>query len=246
MAIRPWRRHPSRGVNTLTGEGLAEALTGASRSRRRGERAFVEGQGRSGVLRDSRSQSSGRRSGRRRANISRTLGRRHRSSSPKWLLPSEDGRETLIKASRVPYTILRATQFFEFVSGIAQAASDGHTVRLSPAFVQPIGSDDVATALADLALEAPLNGTIELAGPEKIRLDELVRRYLAEHRDTRQVITDVHAFYFGTELPDQASFRRERSYRPDTFRGLAPPLRPSGVSHQIALDSQRQARHRLG
>ncbi|MBI4467982.1 MAG: SDR family oxidoreductase, partial [Acidobacteria bacterium] len=86
----------------------------------------------------------------------------------------------------------------------AQSATDGLTVRLSPALVQPIGSDDVADSLADITVEEPLNGTVELAGPEAIPLDEFVRRFLSANRDARKVITDVHARYFGTELNDQS------------------------------------------
>jgi uncharacterized protein YbjT (DUF2867 family) len=113
-------------------------------------------------------------------------------------------QENLIKSSQIPYTILRSTQFFEFVSAIAQSATDGQTVRLSPALVQPIVSDDVADALADIAVGKPVNGTVELAGPERIPLDELVRRYLSANRDPRKVTTDVHARYFDTELNDQS------------------------------------------
>ena len=112
-------------------------------------------------------------------------------------------QENLIKASKIPYTIVRSTQFFEFVGGIAQSATDGQTVRLPPALIQPIVSDDVAAALAEVALGAPLNGTVELAGPERLRLDELVRRFLSAKQDARQVVTDVHARYFGIELNDQ-------------------------------------------
>jgi uncharacterized protein YbjT (DUF2867 family) len=113
-------------------------------------------------------------------------------------------QENLIKASTVPYTILRSTQFFEFIGAIAQSGTDGQTVRLSPALVQPVVSDDVAAALADVAVGEPVNGTVELAGPEPIRLDELVRRFLSANRDARKVTTDVHARYFGTELNDQS------------------------------------------
>ena len=113
-------------------------------------------------------------------------------------------QENLIKASKVPYTIVRATQFFEFVNGIAQSATDGQTVRLPPALMQPIVSDDVAAALADFTVGVPLNGTVELAGPEPIRLDELVRRFLSVKQDARQVVADVHARYFGIELNDQS------------------------------------------
>src|SRR4029434_916577 len=99
-------------------------------------------------------------------------------------------QETLIKASPIPYTIVRATQFFEFVSGIAQSATEGQTVHVAPALMQPIVSDDVASVLADVAVEEPLNGTIELAGPEPIRMDELVRKYLSANHDARTVTTD--------------------------------------------------------
>jgi uncharacterized protein YbjT (DUF2867 family) len=113
-------------------------------------------------------------------------------------------QEHLIKSSKVPYTIVRATQFFEFVNGIAQSATDGQTVRLSPALVQPIVSDDVADALAEITLGAPVNSTVELAGPERLRLDELVRRFLIAAQDPREVVTDVHARYFGVELNDKS------------------------------------------
>src|SRR5205814_8260087 len=113
-------------------------------------------------------------------------------------------QENLIKESPIPYTIVRATQFFEFVGAIAQSATEGQTVRLPPAMMQPIVSDDVAAALADIAVEQPFNGTIELAGPEPIRMDELVRRFLSANRDARKVTTDVHAGYFGTAVNDQS------------------------------------------
>jgi uncharacterized protein YbjT (DUF2867 family) len=113
-------------------------------------------------------------------------------------------QENLIKASPVPYTIVRATQFFEFVGGIAESATDGQTVRLSPASFQPIVSDDVAAALAEVAVGAPLNGMVELAGPERVPLDKLVGRFLSATGDPRQVVTDVHARYFGLELNDQS------------------------------------------
>jgi uncharacterized protein YbjT (DUF2867 family) len=113
-------------------------------------------------------------------------------------------QETLIKASPVPYTIVRATQFFEFVGGIAQSATDGQTVRLSPALVQPIVSDDVAAALAEVTLGTPVNGTVELAGPERLPLDKLVGRFLIATQDPREVVTDVHARYYGIELNDQS------------------------------------------
>jgi uncharacterized protein YbjT (DUF2867 family) len=111
-------------------------------------------------------------------------------------------QEKLIQASGVPYTIVRATQFFEFVGAIAQSSADGQTVRLPPAMMQPILSDDVAAALADVALAEPLNATIDLAGPEPIQMDELVRTFLRATKDPREVVTDPQAGYFGTPVND--------------------------------------------
>jgi uncharacterized protein YbjT (DUF2867 family) len=113
-------------------------------------------------------------------------------------------QEKLIKASPIPYTIERATQFFEFVGGIAQTATEGHTVRLPPALMQPIAADDVAAVIADVAIAKPLNGTFDLAGPEPIRQDDLVRRFLTATGDARTVITDPKALYYGINVNDQS------------------------------------------
>jgi uncharacterized protein YbjT (DUF2867 family) len=106
-------------------------------------------------------------------------------------------QEELIKDSSIPYSIVHATQFFEFMKGIADAATDGNAVRLPPALMQPMAADDVARALARVAVGAPLNGMIEIAGPEQFRLDELVRRLLETLDDSREVITDPQACFFG-------------------------------------------------
>jgi uncharacterized protein YbjT (DUF2867 family) len=113
-------------------------------------------------------------------------------------------QEDLVKTGPVPYTIVRATQFFEFIGRIADSSTDGDTVRLSPALVQPEAADDVASTLADVAVGAPLNDTVELAGPEAFPLDELARRLLNANGDPRQVTADVHARYFGAELDDRS------------------------------------------
>src|SRR5207247_2724559 len=113
-------------------------------------------------------------------------------------------QENLIKASSIPYTIVRATQFFEFVGGIAQSATEGQTVRLPAVLMQPIVSDDVAAVMADAALAEPLNGTVDLAGPEPIRQDDLVRRFLRATGDARTVITDPKALYYGIAVNDQS------------------------------------------
>jgi len=195
---------PSSGVNTLTGEGLAEALAGAQ---------VVVDVANSPSFEDKAVLEFFETAGRNLLAAEATAGVGHHVAlsvvGTDRLLASgyfraKMAQENLIKASRIPYTILRSTQFFEFVSGIAQSATEGQTVRLSPALVQPVVSDDVAAALADVAVEEPLNGTIELAGPERIRLDELVRRFLSANRDARKVTTDVRAPYFGTELNDQS------------------------------------------
>ena len=124
-------------------------------------------------------------------------------------------QEETVKAGSVPYTILRATQFFEFIGRIADSSTDGDTVRLAPVLVQPEAADDVASTLADVAVGAPLNDTVELAGPEAFRLDELARRLLSAKDDPRQVIADVHARYFGAEL-------EERSLTPGDDARIAP------------------------
>ena len=113
-------------------------------------------------------------------------------------------QENLIKAAKIPYTIARATQFFEFVGGIAQSATQGDAIRLPPALMQPVGADDVAAMLAEIAVEKPLNAMVELAGPEPIRMDELVRQFLIANSDSRKVTTDPSALYYGLEVNDQS------------------------------------------
>jgi uncharacterized protein YbjT (DUF2867 family) len=113
-------------------------------------------------------------------------------------------QENLIKASPIPYTILHSTQFFEFLGGIAKAGTVGQTVHVAPALVQPIASDDVVAALAEIAMHPPLNAIVEVAGPERIRLAELVGHFLAGMGDSRQVVADANARYFGAVLNDQS------------------------------------------
>jgi uncharacterized protein YbjT (DUF2867 family) len=195
---------PNSGVNTITGEGLAEALAGAQ---------IVVDVANSPSFEDKAVLEFFETSGRNLLAAEAAAGVGHHVAlsvvgadrlPDSGYLRAKLAQENLIKASKIPYTILRSTQFFEFVSGIAQSATEGQTVRLSPAHLQPIVSDDVADALADVTLGAPVNGTIELAGPERIGLDELVRRFLSAKRDARQVVADVHARYFGTELDDRS------------------------------------------
>jgi uncharacterized protein YbjT (DUF2867 family) len=195
---------PSSGVNTLTGEGVAEALAGAQ---------VVVDVANSPSFEDKAVLEFFETSGRNLLAAEAAAGVGHHVAlsvvGTDRLLASgyfraKMAQENLIKASKIPYTIVRATQFFEFVSAIAQSATEGQTVRLPPALFQPVASDDVAGSLADIAVEKPVNGTVELAGPEPIRLDELVRRFLSANRDGRKVITDAHAGYFGTAVNDQS------------------------------------------
>ena len=146
-------------------------------------------------------------------------------------------QEELVKAGPVPYTIVRATQFFEFIGRIAESGADGDTIRLSPALIQPESADDVASTLADVAVGAPLNDTVELAGPEAFRLDELARRVLEASDDHRQVTADVHARYFGAELDDRSltPATTHASPRPVSRTGSASPStspNPKGVSRE--------------
>jgi uncharacterized protein YbjT (DUF2867 family) len=113
-------------------------------------------------------------------------------------------QEEAVKAASVPYTILRATQFFEFLNRIANSNTEGDTVHLPPVLVQPAAADDVAAALADVAESAPVNGIVELAGPEAFRFDELARRVLSANNDPRRVTADVHARYFGADLGEHS------------------------------------------
>ena len=221
----------STGVNTLTGEGLAEALAGAqavvdvANSPSFEDRAVLEFFETSG--RNLLAGGSGCRSAAPRG----VVGGRHGSPFGERLLRAKMAQENLIKASKIPYTIVRATQFFEFVGAIAELAIDGKTVRLPPALMQPIASDDVAAALAAVAVEPPHQGTLELAGPEPIRMDELVRRFLKANRDERQVTTDDQALYFGLKMNDQSLTPGDRPRIGPTRFDDWLSARPMAVAH---------------
>jgi uncharacterized protein YbjT (DUF2867 family) len=112
-------------------------------------------------------------------------------------------QENLIRASSIPYSVVRATQFYEFVKRIADFSTQGNKVFLPPVLIQPMAADDVASAVGGVALGAPVNGTIEVAGPEEFRLDELIRRGLAAGKDPREVVADPHARYYGIEVKER-------------------------------------------
>ncbi len=113
-------------------------------------------------------------------------------------------QEALIKEASIPYSIVRATQFFEFIKGIADAGADGNRVRVPPVLIQPMAADDVASAVGRVVTAPPLNGTVEIGGPEQFRLDELIRQVLNAYHDPREVIADPHARYFGSELGERS------------------------------------------
>src|SRR5919198_464926 len=185
---------PSTGVNTLTGEGLAEALAGAQ---------VVVDLANSPSFEDNPALEFFETSGRNLLAAEKTAGVKHHvalsvvgtdrliGSGPGSLsgyFRAKMAQENLIKASGIPFTIVHATQFFEFVKGIAQSGGDGPTIRLSSVLMQPMVSDDVAAAMAEVALGKPVNGMIEIAGPDQIRQDELVRRYFSVTGDARKVV----------------------------------------------------------
>jgi uncharacterized protein YbjT (DUF2867 family) len=195
---------PSSGVNTITGEGLAKALSSAQ---------VVVDVSNAPSWEDKAVLEFFEASARNLSAAEAAAGVVHHVAlsvvGTERLLASGYFRaimaqEELIKASKIPYTIVRATQFFEFVGGVAQFSTVGQTVHLPPALWQPMAADDVASALGEIALEPPVNGIIEVAGPERAGLDELVGRYLAATKDPRQVITDANALYYGVALDDRS------------------------------------------
>jgi uncharacterized protein YbjT (DUF2867 family) len=195
---------PSSGVNTVTGEGLAQALAGAQ---------VVVDVANAPSWEDKAVLEFFETSGRNLLAAEAAAGVGHHVAlsvvGTDRLLASgyfraKMAQENLIKTSSIPYTIVRATQFFEFVGSIAQLATEGQTVRLPPVLMQPIVSDDVAAVVAEVAVKEPLNSTIELAGPEPIRQDDLVRQFLKATGDTRTVITDSNALYYGIAVNDQS------------------------------------------
>jgi uncharacterized protein YbjT (DUF2867 family) len=193
---------PASGVNTLTGEGLNEALRGAQ---------VVVDVANSPSFEDRAVLEFFETSGRNLLAAEAAAGVKHHVAlsvvgtdrlAESGYFRAKIAQEKLIRESGIPYTIVHSTQFFEFLQSIAQAATEGQQVRLSPAFVQPIASDDVAAAMADVTLGQPANGVVEIAGPERVRLADLVQRFLTRTEDARTVVRDPQARYFGALLHD--------------------------------------------
>src|SRR5437667_11788105 len=207
---------PSRGINTITGEGVAAAMEGASvvvdvsnspsfeyrpaleffqtstRNRQAGETAAVVGH-----------------------HVALSVVGTERLGESGYFR-AKIAQEALIKASSIPYTIVHATQFFEFIKSIADAATDGNSVRLAPVLFQPMASDDVAAAVGRIAVGAPVNGVIEVGGPEQFRFDEMIRHFLSSRNDPRDVVADPDALYFGAVLTERTLVPEENAIRGET------------------------------
>jgi uncharacterized protein YbjT (DUF2867 family) len=194
---------PNSGVNTLTGEGLAEALKGAS---------VVVDVSNSPSWEDAAVMNFFETSTRNLLAAEAAAGVGHHVAlsvvGTERLLESgyfraKIAQENLIKASSIPYSIVRATQFYEFVKGIADLSTKDNEIHLPPALIQPMAADDVASAVGRIAVGPPINGTVEVGGPEQFRLDELIRHGLASRKDPRKVVADPQARYYGIKLTER-------------------------------------------
>jgi uncharacterized protein YbjT (DUF2867 family) len=194
---------PDSGVNTLTGQGVAAALEGAS---------VVADVSNAPSFEDTAVLEFFRTSTRNLLAAEATAGVRHHVAlsivgterlAQSGYFRAKIAQEKLIEEASIPYSIVRATQFFEFVQRIADMSTSGNTVRLAHVLIQPMAADDVASAVADVAVGSPVNGAVEVAGPQQFRLDDLVRTTLRERHDPREVITDPHAPYSGAELRER-------------------------------------------
>jgi uncharacterized protein YbjT (DUF2867 family) len=204
---------PNSGVNTLTGEGLANVLQGAS---------VVVDVSNSPSFEEAPAMNFFTTATRNLLQYEAAAGVRHHvalsvvgteqlsenrpadaEQSTRGYFRAKLAQERLIKESSIPYSIVHATQFFEFVKGIADAATVGTTVRLAPVLVQPMAADDVARAVGRVAVGAPVNGTVEVGGPQQFRLDELVRKGLRARNDPREVVADARAGYYGMEVDER-------------------------------------------
>ena len=194
---------PDTGVNTITGQGLAEVLQGAS---------VVVDVSNSPSFEDAAVMEFFTTSTRNLLEAAGAAGVTHYVAlsvvgterlSESGYFRAKIAQEDMIRKSSIPYSIVHATQFFEFVKNIAAAATQGDTVRLAPVLIQPMAADDVATAVGRVAVGTPVNGIVEVAGPEQFRLDELIREGLRARQDPREVVADPQARYFGAMLSER-------------------------------------------
>lgn len=195
---------PSSGVNTITGEGLAQAFVGAD---------VVVDVSNSPSFEENAVLSFFQTSQQNLAAAEKAAGVKHHVAlsivgadrlPDNGYLRAKVAQEALIRSSGIPYTIVRATQFLEFLGGIADSSMRGDEVYLPTGAIQPIAAEEVSAAVADIAVAAPINGITEIAGPERFSMAELVRRFLAEKGDNRKVTGDPEARYFGSKLDDKS------------------------------------------
>jgi uncharacterized protein YbjT (DUF2867 family) len=195
---------PNTGVDTMTGKGVAEVLTGAQ---------VVVDLANSPSFEDAAVMDFFKTSGRHVLTAAALAGVKHHIAlsvvgterlQGSGYMRAKMAQEDLIRQSGIPYTIVHSTQFFEFMGGIAQSGTVGQQVHVSSAYVQPISGDEVADVMAEVALGKPLNGIIEIGGPDKVRLSEIIARFLKMTNDAREVVADPHAKYFGVELSDDS------------------------------------------
>jgi uncharacterized protein YbjT (DUF2867 family) len=195
---------PNTGVNTLTGEGLAEVLVGAD---------VVVDVANSPSFEDDAAMAFFQTAGRNLLAAEQVAGVKHHVAlsvvgterlQASGYFRAKLAQEALIKASPTPYTILRSTQFFQFVGGIVHSAAAGDAIRLPPVQIQPIAADDVADVLTQVVVSPPVNGAIEVAGPQAFRLDTFAEQYLDAQQDPRDVVADPEALYFGAALDDRS------------------------------------------
>src|SRR6476620_955168 len=195
---------PNSGVNTITGEGLKEAIASVqvvidlANSPSFEDKAvleFFETSGRNLLAAEAAADGI-------RHHVALSIVGTDRSDN--GYFRAKVAQENLIKTSGIPYTIIRSTQFLEFLGGIAASSTDGNMVRISPGLFQPIAADDVAAVVADVALMAPRNGIVEIAGPERAPFDEIVARYLKAVGDPREVVSDPEARYYGSRVEERS------------------------------------------
>lgn len=204
---------PNTGVNTLTGEGLADVLKGAS---------VVVDVSNSPSFEETAAMNFFKTATHNLIQVGQSAGVQHyvalsvvgtdrlaerRPSDPEKTIRgyfrAKLAQEKLIKESSIPFSIVHATQFFEFVKSIADASSDGTTIRVAPVLIQPMAADDVAAAVGRVAVGSPVNGIVEVGGPEVFRLDEFIQQGLRAHNDPRKVVADSAAGYFGVEVDER-------------------------------------------
>ena len=235
---QPLAASPESGVDTYTGAGLEQALEGAQ---------VVVDVSNAPVWDDAAVLDFFQTTSRNIFAVETAAGVRHHVAlsvvgtdrlPESGYLRGKLAQEELVKAAAVPYTILRATQLFEFIGRIADSSMKGDTIHLPPVLVQPEAADDVAAALAEVALDEPVNGIIELAGPQQFRLDELARRVLSANHDPRQVTVDVHARYFGAELD-------EHSLTPGDNPRIAPTRFEDWLRRSVATQTSPMTQRRV-